>query len=98
MPAAVPTERVGELLVHVESVSFVAWPRSYVPSDATLRWAQDPAQDDRLPHRHRSPSSPSSSGRTGSVQLLLRARPPVVVSVSAGPSRGAPARPRTAVT
>ncbi len=83
--AVVPTARAGDLLVHVESVSYVAWPHSYVPGDATLLWSQDPARSASLPPTPPLTELAAVERADGVTQLLLRARPPVVVSVSAGP-------------
>ncbi len=88
------TERAGRLLVHVESVSYLAWPTAYVPSDATLRWSLDPKQAQRLPSPAPGTELAVVERADGSTQLLVRTSPRVVVSVTTDPST-APGDPLT---
>lgn len=89
---AVQTGRAGEVLVHVESVSYLAWPRAYAPSDATFSWGLDPAQASRLPRAAPGTQLAVVERADGVTQLLVRTGPRVVVSVSADPS-SAPGEP-----
>lgn len=83
---AAQTERAGEVLVHVESVSFLAWPRAYAPADATFLWALDPEQAPRLPRPTPGTQLAVVQRADGVTQLLVRTGPRVVLSVSADPT------------
>lgn len=84
------SQGAGEVLVHVETVPFLAWPHAYVPSDAGFAWSLDPQ------HAHHVPVPPAGGQLAvldradGSTQLLLRTAERVVVSVTAdlGPVSG----------
>ena len=91
---AVQTDRAGEVLVHVENVSFLAWPFAYAPADATFRWSVNPEQAPALP-----PAAPGTQlavveRSDGITQLVVRTGERVVVSVSADPGT-APGDPLT---
>lgn len=83
---AVQTRRAGEVLVHIESVSYLAWPRAYAPSDAMLRWGLDPEQAPGLPRAAPGAQLAVVERADGTTQLLVRTGSRVLVSVSADPS------------
>jgi hypothetical protein len=82
---AVQTRRAGEVLVHVETVPYLAWPHAYAPSDATFRWGLDPEQASGLPRAAQGAQLAVVERADGTTQLLVRTGPRVVVSVSADP-------------
>lgn len=80
---ALSTEGGGDVLVHLETVAFLAWPHAFAPRDARLRWSLD--------HRHAAtlPSVPAGAQlvvveRWDDVtQVLVRSPGRVVASASA---------------
>ena len=89
---AAQTERAGEVLVHVENVSFLAWPFAYAPTDATFRWSQNPEQAGGLPRAAPGNQLAVVERGDGATQLILRTGERVVVSVTADPDT-APGEP-----
>lgn len=86
------TERAGEVLVHVENVSFLAWPFAYAPADATFRWSLNPEQASGLPRAAPGTQLAVVERSDGATQLIVRTGERVVVSVSADPDT-APGEP-----
>lgn len=80
---AVATEGGGEVLVHVETVAFLAWPHAYTPRDAGFRWSLNPEHAAGLPPVPLGAQLAVVDRTDGMTQVLWRTAGRVVVSVSA---------------
>lgn len=76
------TEYGGEVLVHLETVAFLAWPSGYVPSDGVLRWSLYPAHAADLPAVPAGHQLAVVQRVDGAMQVLVRTPGRVVVSAS----------------
>ena len=81
----VPTRAGGELLVHVETVGFLAWPHAYGPPGARVRWSADPAHAATLPTAPAGSELAVVERADGTTQVLVRTPGRMVVSVEADP-------------
>lgn len=77
------TDDAAEVLVHVESVAFLAWPHAYAPRDARLVRSGDPDHARGLPVVPPGWELAVVSRSDGVTQVLLRTPGRVVVSVTA---------------
>ncbi|MGJ7439569.1 hypothetical protein [Aquipuribacter sp. MA13-6] len=73
----------GEVLVHVESVAFLAWPHAYAPRDSDLVRGSDPDRGRALPTVPPGWELAVVTRSDGVTQVLLRTPGRVVVSVTA---------------
>lgn len=73
----------GEVLVHLETVAFLAWPFAYVPRDAELRWSLNPVHAVDLPTVPPGHQLAVVERADGITQVLVRTPGRVVASASA---------------